>query len=249
MKSILKVAPAMVALFVLITSAAAVTVHTQTFTYFTDANGNVGFVYVIRATDPTTNVTTTNLSYSFCVQTTAASCLEGSGLIPNQDFKGKLTTDVHRADVLTLVADTSTIAGFENLICNGGPDEFGGCVDGTSPGTGGPISLTWVKKRGTIETLNFEDFKRENYRITLDSSDATSQGAVAAQGTVLGTSVSVPDTGGSSWSLETLSGKGTPGDNAAVVHLMLQKSVEKALPGKTTDTVRRLERLLKVPSR
>jgi hypothetical protein len=75
-------------------SAHAVTTNQQAFTYFTDASGNVGFAYVTRQTDPTTNLTTTTLYYSFCVQTTAASCQEGSGVIPNSARRpiGRLIT-------------------------------------------------------------------------------------------------------------------------------------------------------------
>jgi hypothetical protein len=50
-------------------SAHALTTNQQTSNYFTDAGGNVGFVAVERRTDPVTLVSTSTLSYSFCVQT------------------------------------------------------------------------------------------------------------------------------------------------------------------------------------
>src|SRR4029077_4344006 len=115
-------------------SAHAVTTSTQTANYFLDANGNVGAIATIRQTDPVTNVTTTTLQYTFCVQTAAASCLEGSGTIPNDSFTGTLTTSIRKAEVLSLLADT-TQGGFVNLLCKA-PDQLGGCTQGTSPATG-----------------------------------------------------------------------------------------------------------------
>jgi hypothetical protein len=79
MKSLLNVLLVKAALFLLTSSALAVTTSTQTANYFVDANGNVGVISASRQTDPATNITTTTMSYSFCVQTTAASCQEGSG--------------------------------------------------------------------------------------------------------------------------------------------------------------------------
>jgi hypothetical protein len=230
MKPLLKAAIAKAILFAITASAHAVTTNTQASNYFTDANGNVGFVYVTRKTDPATAVTTTNLSYSFCVQTTAASCLEGNGVIPNNAFTGRLTINIHRADRLKLLADT-TIAGFVNTLCNG-PDPFGGCTQGTSPATGGLISLTYVKKRGYIEIFTFSDFKRENFKVTLNSSDQTAQGPASVQGMVLGTNVA---NDGASWGLEILGNNGSHnGEDHA-----------KAMLGKTMSpqTLRRLERL------
>jgi len=226
-------AVALAVILLSLVSAHAITTSTQAFAYVIDAGGNVGLVYVFRQTDPTTNLTTTTLSYSFCVQTVAASCLEGSGVIPNSAFAGTLDGNSNRAEVVKLLADT-TIQGFANNLCNA-PDEFGECTLGTSPATGGPISLGFVTKKGFVEVFTFNDYKRENFKITINATDQTSQGPASVQGTVLGTSVNNP---GASWGISTVSGKGSPGSQArkAQSHLTLEKSI-------TPQALRRLQRL------
>ena len=213
-------------------SAHAVTTNQQVSNYFTDANGNVGLVYVDRKTDPTTNVTTTTLSYSFCIQTTEASCLEGNGVIPNGAFTGSLHGDSFRAEVVKVLADT-TVPGFTNELCTG-PDPFGDCAQ-TSPATGGLITLTYVTKRGNIEIFTFNDYKLENFKVTLNSTNQTSQGPASAQGTVLGTTVNKTT---ATWGFDTVRGKGSPGSKVqnAQSQLMLEKSL-------TPQALRRLQRL------
>jgi hypothetical protein len=215
-------------------SAHAITTSTQAFNYFTDANGNVGFIDALRQTDPTTNITTTTMSYSFCVQTTAASCLEGSGTIPNDAFAGHLTSNINLAEVLNLLVDT-TKWGFVNQLCNG-PDPFGGCTQGTSPATGGVIFVHYVKKLGTIQILTSTNFEETSYKITLDSVDATNQFTATATGHIFGTNVSDKLAYAA---FETLTGKGTPGGQS-------QAALNKSLDPKT---VRRLERLKKLVAR
>lgn len=160
--------------------AHAVTTNQQVSNYFTDANGNVGLVFVDRQTDPTTNVTTTTLTYSFCIQTTEATCLEGNGVIPNGAFTGTLHGDPSRAEIVKVLADT-TIPGFTNEVCIG-PDPFGDCAQ-TSPATGGLITLTYATKRGNIEIFTSNDYKLENFKVTLNSTNQTSQGPASVQGT------------------------------------------------------------------
>ena len=221
-------------LFLMTTSAAAITTNQQAFTYFTDAGGNVGFVYVDRQTDPVTQIVTTTLSYSYCVQTTAASCQEGNGVIPNTDFTGTLNGNVKKAELATVLADTS-VPGFSNTLCNG-PDQFGGCAGGISPATGGLVSLGYVTATGQVEVFTFNDYKLEAFKVTLNSTDQTSQGPASVQGTVLGTSVS--NKNGASWGIEALSGKGSPGSQVAKAKSHL--SLESSLPA---PALKRLQRL------
>jgi hypothetical protein len=212
--------------------AHAVTTNQQVSNYFTDANGNVGLVFVDRQTDPTTNVTTTTLSYSFCIQTTEATCLEGNGVIPNGAFTGTLHGDPLRAEIVKVLADT-TIPGFMNELCIG-PDPFGGCAQ-ISPATGGLITLTYVTKRGNIEIFTSNDYKLENFKVTLNSTNQTSQGPASAQGTVLGTTVSKTT---AAWGFDTVSGKGSLGSKAQKSQSQL--TLEKSL---TPQALRRLQRL------
>jgi hypothetical protein len=222
----MKTALATAFLLVMVVQARAVTTASQAFTTFTDENGNVGVVSVARQLDPFTHATTTTtVTYSFCVQTTAASCLEGSGTVPNDAFTGNLTSSVGKADVLKLHADT-TIPGFVNELCIA-PDPFGGCEGGISPATGGLISLAFTKKRGDIEVFTSGDFRRENFKITLDSVSTISQFPGKVQGTVIGTNVSTD----ASMAFDTETGKGTP-----ATHSLLERSV-------TPQTLRRLQRL------
>lgn len=208
MKTLLKISLIKAVFLLFASSAAATNINTQAFSYFTDPAGNTGFVYVDRATNPTTKVVTTTLSYSFCLQTTAATCQEGNGVIPNGAFTGILSGRFWVADVVKVLADT-TIPGFVNTLCNQ-PDEFG-CGQGTSPATGGLISLKFVTKINTIEQFKFNNWKLVNHVVTVDSTDLTSQGPASVQGTILG--VNVNNTG-ASWGIEDVSGKGSPGAKA-----------------------------------
>jgi hypothetical protein len=148
------------------------------------------------------------LSYSFCVQTTAASCLEGRGVVPNNAFTGTLDGNSSKAEILKVLADT-TIAGFTNELCNG-PDPFSdtGCAQGTSLATGGLISLRYVTTRGYIQIFTGNDYELEAFKVTVNSTFKTFQGRASVQGTVLGTNV---NNNGASWELETQSSKGSPG--------------------------------------
>lgn len=212
-------------------SAHAVTTSTQTANYFVDANGNVGIISAVRQTDPTTNVTTTTMSYSFCVQTTAPSCEEGSGTIPNDAFAGHLTPNINRAEILNLLVDT-TKWGFVNQLCNA-PDPFGGCEQGMSPATGGVIFVHYVKKLGKIQIFSSNNFEEDNYKVTLNSLDSTYQFSGTATGHIFGQAVSDKI---AYMAFETLTGKGTPGSKS-------QEALSKALG---PQTARRLERLQKL---
>ena len=215
------------ALLLLMTNsaAAAVTTNHQAFSWFIDASGNTGFVSVQRKTDPVTRIVTTTLSYSFCVETTAASCLEGTGVIPNSAFSGSFSGKFWQADVVKLLADT-TMPGFVNDLCNG-PTPIGGCLQGKSPATGGLISLAFVTKISYVDQLTFSEWKLENHVITIDSTDRTSQGPASVKGTLLGTNVNVSSSGAAVWGIEVLSGKGSLGANAkkAQSHLALENSM------------------------
>jgi hypothetical protein len=233
MKPVFKHVIAKLIVLTFVGSAQAVTTLTVAFDHFLDADGNVGFAGINQQTDPTNGTTTTFLAYSFCLQTTAPTCLEGYGIIPNDAFRGQLTQDFSRADVLKLQADT-TIAGFNNDLCSG-PNQFGGCDQGKSPATGGLINLVFVKKRGDGEIQTFKDLKKVKNRITLDSVTRTAIFSGRSEGTVIGVNANSSNV---DLEFQTLTGEGTAADHDQS-HLV----VGKALFEKSPQTVRRLERL------
>lgn len=210
-------------------SGLGVTTRTWAGGWFTDAQGNVGIVYVARLFDPTTGSTTTNLSYSFCIQTTASSCLEGAGRIPNNEFTG-IVTATSKMDVLILQADTN-ILGFDNQLCIA-PDPYGGCSQGTSPATGGIIHLTFTKTRSYSETFTSSDVEKRDGKVVLNTAGATYQASGNMVGTVIGTNVN--NTGPVLSFDTTTSGKVTQ-----------SKALEKWLTGKALgpQTLRRLQML------
>jgi hypothetical protein len=212
-------------------SAHAVTTSTSTFNYITDANGNVGVVSATRSTDPATNVTTTTMTYTFCIQTTAPSFQEGSGTIPNDAFAGTLTSSIDRAEILNPLVDT-TKWGFVNQLCYA-PDQFGGCTQGTSPATGGVVHIHYVKKLGRIQIVSQNILEEDNYKVTLNSLDSIYQFSGSATGHIFGTNVSdkIAD-----MAFETQTGNGTPGSKA-------KEAISKALG---PQAARRLERLQKL---
>jgi hypothetical protein len=182
----------------------AKTIFVGAVSYFTDsATGQAGFVQVSRDTDPTTNVTTTFLVYTFCLQDPDNTpCLEGFGSIPNNAFTGQVTSNVHKADVLNLLADT-TIPGFENDFCLA-PNEFGGgCDQGTSPATGGIISIAYVKQLGNIDVSTTGVFQEANFQVTTAYLLNGSVSSGSSQGTVIGNNLSIEKT---SLGLSTLTG-------------------------------------------
>jgi len=132
---------------------------------------------------------------------------------------------------LNLLVDT-TKWGFVNQLCNA-PDPFGGCEQGVSPATGGVIFVHYVKKLGTIQIFSSNNFEESNYKVTLNSLDATYQFSGTATGHIFGTSVSDKI---AYMAFETLTGKGTPGGHS-------QAALNKSLG---PQTVRRLERLKKL---
>jgi hypothetical protein len=208
----------------------AVTTRTFAFSYFADVQGNVGFVFVERLFDPTSGSTITNLDYSFCVQTTASSCLEGTGSIPNNEFTGDVTA-TSKMDVLMLQADTN-IAGFDNHLCTA-PNAIGGCSQGTSPATGGIISISFTKTRSYSETFTSSDLQRRNGTVVLNTTNTTYQASGSTVGTVIGTNVNNLQ---SLLSFDTTtSGKASTQSNA----------LEKWLTGKSLgpQTLRRLQML------
>jgi|ERR1700730_14490840 hypothetical protein len=230
MKPLLKVAFAKMILLAFVGSAQAVVTNINAVSFLTDASGNIAIVWVFRATDPTTHVTTSNLLYSFCYQTTAATCLEGQGNIPNEAFTGKATTDVRRGDVLKLLVDTSTVAGFTNELCLG-PNN-GGCDQGTSPATGGLFDLTYNKKRGDGEVTTFTDRKTVNYKVTLNAVYVYAVFSGHTQGTVLGINAST----GLHLEVDTVSGKGSPAGDA----IMGKSVIEHKLAAPALQRLKRL---------
>jgi hypothetical protein len=102
-----------------------------------------------------------------------------------------------------------------------------------SPATGGVIFVHYVKKLGTIQILSSNNFEESNYKVTLNSLDATYQFSGTATGHIFGTNVSDKI---AYMAFETLTGKGTPGGHS-------QAALNKSLG---PQTVRRLERLKKL---
>ena len=116
---------------------------TYALSWFYDAQGNTGIVSTVRQIDPTTKLPFTELFYSFCVETTAAVCQEGNGVIPNSAFVGTVSTKLNHPELLTLYADT-TVPSMQNWLCIAPNYDTASCGS-TAPGTGGLISVSFAK--------------------------------------------------------------------------------------------------------
>lgn len=157
---------------------------------FLAPDGSHAFVQVERTQDPTTNVVTTDLFFSFCGFPIVANCQEGSGFIPNSALTGQVYADQpNRPDTLTLLVDTSAIAGFQNSLCTG-VDQFGNCI--AVPATGGLVSLSWTRTNASaiINTISSKIYKLRKLTFTGISSMDTFSASMA--GTVLGVQVINP---------------------------------------------------------
>ena len=174
--------------------------------------------------------------YSFCVQATQPSCLEGFGAIPNAAFTGHITANIKKAEVLKVVFDTTTL-GFVNELCLA-PDTSGNCTQGTSPATGGLISMKFTKKRGDINTLSSTVFEERDFKVTGNFTDAVSEFTDSSEGTVIGTNVAQ----GGGMSLETIAIQTSATDSRIQqVHSMLEKAtLERSV---SPQALRRIERL------
>ena len=148
---------------------------------FFDPAGNTGFVTVIRQTDPVSLATTTSLFYSFCVQTTAALCQQGNGVIPDSSLRGQVRSNSSPNNVLTLLADTN-VSGFTNEICQSEDGFPFNCV----PATGGIVSASFAKTDAFDETIDNTDLIRRQHKKTGSRFDITQQFSAQMTGTVLG---------------------------------------------------------------
>ena len=167
-----------------------------------DANGNTGFVTVIRQTDPTTLVSSTGLFYSFCVQTTAALCQQGNGVIPDAALQGEVNGNSSPNNVLTLVADTNVV-GFTNEICQ----SDGGFTFNCVPATGGIVSVAFAKTNAFDEIIEGTDLIRRDHKKTGSRFDTTHQFSCHMTGTVLGVTLNTQSITGTI-SFETLQQNG-----------------------------------------
>jgi hypothetical protein len=160
--------------------------------YFLAPDGSLALVDIVRTQDPTTNLITTELFYTFCGQAgLGASCQQGDGLIPNSSVSGGVYTNVNKPDVFTVQVDTSTIAGYRNKICSQGIDYDGDCL-GEVPATGGLISISWTR---TNAWANVETSSGKSYqlgKLVFSGSSLLETFSANQTGTVLG----VPATSG-----------------------------------------------------
>jgi hypothetical protein len=159
----------------------------QTFalSWFLDDAGNTGIVSLVRQTDPYTGKIITDLFYSFCVETEAASCLEGKGRIPNSEFLGTIYTDYTRPDVITVNANTD-IPGFDNYICVTPNYDTDSCDGGELPATGGTINVTFTRIPAYAEAQVTTDKIRQNGVLTSSITKAVYNFDAVMVGTVLG---------------------------------------------------------------
>jgi hypothetical protein len=159
---------------------------------FLDPQGNTGIVSVSRSTD--SGVTITRMAYSFCLETTASQCAEGTGEVPASDVTSNLSTNLAQPAKLTLLADTSTIAGYSNSLCINPDNEFG--CGSTVPASGGMVSLTFSK---TADSAGISSNLSRAYKNRVLVSIVTDQSADYSEtmlGTVLGTPVQPTPTQG-----------------------------------------------------
>jgi len=189
--------------------ASKITVNTMASSLFFDPNGNTGFASVTRSIDPDALVTTTTLFYSFCIETTAALCLQGNGTIPNEAFSGEVGANSSRTNVLTLNADT-TVPGFTNELCQVEDGFPFNCV----PANGGAIHLTFTKTDAFDEVINNNDRIRRKHVTTGTRMDRIDQFSGQMTGSILGGSVNTANIGGI-MSFETLQRTGEEATQAS----------------------------------
>ena len=162
--------------------ASLATAQTQTLasSWFYDQDGNTGIVSVIRQGN------TTQVYYSFCVETEAASCNQGSGFVPNSAFTGSINTNLKSGNVLTLQVDTSLVPGFSNWVCIQPDYETAGCLGGQSPTVGGLINVTFTKSKAWARLTTSNDKLYNAGSLVQSTSSGTYGFSADMQGTVLG---------------------------------------------------------------
>lgn len=208
----MKLAIARTLLSLLLLSPAALLAQTQKSNayltaatdYFTDAQGNVGIYFVDRFLDSTTGITTTELTYSFCLTYPATPCLRGSGVIPDAAFTGNLTTK--KPDVLRLQVDTN-IPGFRNELCLvSDPAADGGC-DSVAPATGGVLSLTFSKTTAFSQSSIGTFVEKHFGVVTINTTAGQYQFSGNVSGTVMGANANDANNGAALELLTFTSGK------------------------------------------
>jgi hypothetical protein len=178
---------ALVLLLVFVASASAKTL-TFAVSNFLDGQGNTGLVSLVRQPWPDGTIRTT-LYYTFCYETEAASCLEGTGNIPNSAFKGTISTNYATPNTLTVYVDTSNVAGFDNHLCLNPNYETDSCDGGEAPATGGLISVTFSKTNDYWEAATTADKVRRNGAAFSTTNTGTYQASEHMAGTVVGVTV------------------------------------------------------------
>jgi hypothetical protein len=174
-------------LLALITSASAKT-STLAVSEFLDGQGNTGLVSLVRQPYPD-GTTRTQIYYTFCYETEAASCLEGTGFIPNSAFKGSISTNYNTPNTLTVYVDTSTIPGFDNHLCLAPNYETDTCDGGEVPATGGLIAVTFTKTNVYWEASTTSDKVRRNGAPDTTTTTGTYSASADMEGTVVGVKV------------------------------------------------------------
>jgi hypothetical protein len=178
---------AFVLLLVFVTSASAKTL-TFAVSEFLDGQGNTGLVSLVRQPYPDGTIRT-QIYYTFCYETEAASCLEGTGFIPNSAFKGTISTNYNTPNTLTVYVDTSTIPGFDNHLCLAPDYETDTCDGGEVPATGGLIAVTFVKTNVYWEASTTSDKVRRNGTPDTTTTSGTYAASADMEGTVVGVTI------------------------------------------------------------
>lgn len=188
----MKLALALLAM-ILVPGARAQT-NAYAYGYFNAPDGRLALVNLVRTRDLTTNVTTTQLFYTFCGQAQViVSCQRGDGVIPNSAVQGTVFYDRTKPDVMRVTVDTSAVAGYRNQLCTQGVDYADDCL-GEVVATGGQIVVTWTR---TQEWANLYTSSANSYQQGKLTASATSKQGVfsAAQvGTVLGVNAATANT-------------------------------------------------------
>jgi hypothetical protein len=196
------------------------TIATTALSAFLDQNGNTGIVSVERSPQAT------QVFYSFCIVTTAASCLQGQGNIPDSAFTGNLTKNCCKSEQLKLLVDTSTVPGFNNSIC----------APGCTPATGGLLDLTFTKTPRVTIISTGTNKRLENGKFVSTTTDVIYEFTSSMTGTVLGVTANTTGIEGS-MGFETLDSTVKP--HAFVVTKVMERWLKTQPWGKLV--LRKLE--------
>ncbi len=211
-----------------ITPVMAQAVSSQTFavSWFTTPEGSTGIVSVIRQGNPVT----TQLFYSTCVDTDQPVCQEGTGNIPNASFTGNVSTSLTRANVMSLLVDT-TAPGFQNWLCIAPDYDLATCDGGTAPATGGVIQASWTKGQQWARITTAADKLYNFGRVIQGSTSGTYAYYATMRGSFLGTTMNT--TGIITGEIMLQTGSVTPGSAVETLASKFAKG-RLAIPRKVT---------------